>query len=166
MFIHPTGKAGKLFIDELTKLFDAWIGDSTLKKIAMKAVMIMPSSLLQKPSKESTSKDHLKAFEQRMELWQSGDLLELLQESLAIQRNFKSVKGSKTVAQIFKKFVEEMQKRKVNGALKLLTDNMDHGILSLNDDTTSELKMKHPQASAPDPTILLPDEAQNIHPIR
>ena len=82
-----------------------------------------------------------------------------------IQRNLKSVKGSKTVAQIFKKFVEEMQKGNVNGALKLLTDNMDHGILPLNDDSISKLKMKHSQASAPDPIILLPDEAQNIHPI-
>ena len=108
MFLLPTGKAGKLFFDELTKLFNAWIDDSPLKKKAMKAAMIMPSLLLQKPSKESKSKDHLKALEGRMELWQSGDLLELLQESLMIQRNLKSVKGSKTVAQIFKKFVDEM----------------------------------------------------------
>ena len=165
LFLLPTGKAGKLFIDELTKLFNAWIVDSPLKKKAMKAAMIMPSLLLQNPSKESKSKDHLKALERRMELWQSGDLLELLQESLMIQRNLKSVKGSKTVAQIFKKFVEEMQKGNVNGALKLLTDNMDHGILPLNDDSISKLKMKHSQVSAPDPIILLPDEAQNIHPI-
>ena len=70
------------------------------------------------------------------------------------------------MAQISKTFVEEMQKGNVNGALKLLTDNMDHRILPLNDDTISKLKMKHPQDSAPDPIILLPDEAQNIHPIR
>ena len=99
LFLLPTGKAGKLFIDELTKLFNAWIDDSPLKKIAMKAVMIMPSLLLQKPLKESKSKDHLKALEQRMKLLQLGDLLELLLESLTIQRNLKLVKGSKTVAQ-------------------------------------------------------------------
>ena len=51
LFLLPTGKAGKLFIDELTKLFNAWIDDSPLKKIAMKSVMIMPSSLLQKTLK-------------------------------------------------------------------------------------------------------------------
>ena len=50
--------------------------------------------------------------------------------------------------------------------LKLLTYNMDHGILPLNDDTISKLKMNHPQALAPEPKIFLPDEAQNIHPIR
>ena len=92
--LFPTGKAGKLFIDELTKLFNTWIDDSPLKKIAMKAVMIMPSLPLQKPSKESKSNDHLKALERRMKLWQSGDLLGLLQDSLTIQRNLKSVQGS------------------------------------------------------------------------
>ena len=132
----------------------------------MKAVMIMPSLLLQKPSKESKTKDHLKALARRMELWQSDDLLELLQESLTIRRNLKSVKGLKTVAQISKKFVEERQKGNVNGALKPLTDDMDYGIPLLNYDTISELKMKHPQASALYPIILLPDETQNIHPIR
>ena len=102
----------------MTKLFNAWIDDSPLKKIAMKAVMIMPSFFLQKSSKESKSKEHLKALERRMELCQPGDLLELLQESQKIQRNFTSVKGSRIVAQISKKFVEEMQKQNVNGAIE------------------------------------------------
>ena len=63
LFLLPKGKTGKLFIDELTKLFNAWIDHLPLKKITMKAVMIMPSFLLQKPLKESKSKDHLKALE-------------------------------------------------------------------------------------------------------
>ena len=72
------------------------------------------------------------------------------------------------MAQISKTFVEKgnLQKGNLNGALKLLTDNMDHGILPSNDESISKIKMKHPQALAPDPIILLPDEAQNIHPIR
>ena len=35
----------------------------------------------------------------------------------------------------------------------------------MNDDTILKLKMKHAQDSDPDPIILLPDGAQNIHPI-
>ena len=54
----------------------------------------------------------------------------------------------------------------MNGALKLLTNNMNHRVFPLNDDTIPKLKMKHPQASASDPIILLLDEAQNIHTIR
>ena len=165
MFLLSTGKAGKFFINELTKLFNAWIDDSPLTKLVMKAVMIMPSLLLQKPSKESQSKDHLKALQWRIELWQSSHPLGLLQDSLTIQRNLKSAKAWKTVAKTSKNFVEEMQKENVNGPLKLLTVNIDHRTLPLNHDTISKLEMKHLQASAPDSIILLPDEAQNIHPI-
>ena len=109
MFLLSTGKAGKFFINELTKLFNAWIDDSPLTKLVMKAVMIMPSLLLQKPSKESQSKDHLKALQWRIELWQSSDPLGLLQDSLTIQRNLKSAKAWKTVAKTSKNFVEEIR---------------------------------------------------------
>ena len=60
------------------------------------------------------------------------------------------------MVQISKKFVEEIQKENVNGASKLLTDNMDHEILPLNDDTISKLKMKRPKASVPDAAGCIP----------
>ena len=96
--------------------------------------MIIPILLLKKPSKESKSEDHLKGLERRMELRQSGNLLDLLQESLTHQRNLKSVCKAKTIDQISRTFAEEMQKDNVNGALKLLTNNMQHGILPLNEE--------------------------------
>ena len=43
-----------------------------LKDIAFKAIMIIPNLLLQKPSKNSKAKDHLKALERR-ESWISGN---------------------------------------------------------------------------------------------
>ena len=46
LFLLLTGKVSKLFIDGMTKLFNAWIDDSSLNKIVMKVVMIMPSLLL------------------------------------------------------------------------------------------------------------------------
>ena len=47
----PTGKAGKEFSNEITLLPNAWVDDSSLKDIAFKAIMVLPSLLLQKPSK-------------------------------------------------------------------------------------------------------------------
>lgn len=38
-----------------------------------------------------------------------------------------------------------MKKSNVNAALKLLTDNMQNGILPLNDGMLNNLKEKHPQ---------------------
>ena len=56
LFLLLTRKTGKLFINELIKLFNALIDDSPLKKIAMKSVMIMPSLLLQNPQRRVNQK--------------------------------------------------------------------------------------------------------------
>ena len=74
IFLLPTGKCGRCFIDETARLIDAWIRGSPLKNIALKAVMIMPSLFLQKPRKGSKAKDHNKALEGRlnyrlMDIW-------------------------------------------------------------------------------------------------
>ena len=67
LFLLPLGKAGKQYIDETTKLINEWLQESTLKDIAFKAIMIMPNLLLQKLSKNSKAKDHLKTLEKRLE---------------------------------------------------------------------------------------------------
>ena len=59
-----------------------------------------------------------------------------------------------------------MQKGNVKGALKLRTNNMQHRILSLNEETIQKLKLKHPQIVNPEPEVLPPDGAPNAHPIR
>ena len=46
----------------------------------------MPNPLLQKPSRNSKSKDHLEALERRFHLPKEGELTELLIESETIQK--------------------------------------------------------------------------------
>ena len=53
IFLLPTGKSERCFIDETKRLIDAWIRGSLLKNIALNTVIIMPSLLLQKPNKDS-----------------------------------------------------------------------------------------------------------------
>ena len=89
------------FIEETTKLINKWLHDSPLKDIAFKAIMIMQSLLLQKPSKNSKSRDHLKALERRMDLWISG---EILHEGEAIQKDLRPSNTTSTAAKISKKF--------------------------------------------------------------
>ena len=72
IFLLPTGKSGECFIDETVRLTDAWVRGSPLNNIAFKAFMIMPSILLQKPSKDSKTKEHTKALEINyglMDIW-------------------------------------------------------------------------------------------------
>ena len=104
LFLLPFGRARKQFIEETTKLINKWLHDSPLKDIAFKAIMIMPSLLLQKPSKNSKSRDHLKALERRMDLWISGEILDLLQEGETIQKDLRPSNTTSTAAKISKKF--------------------------------------------------------------
>ena len=81
--------------------------DLPLKDIVFKAIMVMPSLLLQKPSQKSKSKDHLRALEWRLELWESGEVMELLNESDTIQKNMKATNKMTSINKIYKKFNEE-----------------------------------------------------------
>ena len=65
LFLPPTGAAGKDFINKLTRMINAWVYDTPIKGIVLKALHVMPALLLQKPSKTSKSKDHLKSLERR-----------------------------------------------------------------------------------------------------
>ena len=54
---------GRTFFEEVTRLMKLWINDTPLRKIALKAVHVIPALLLQKPSKTSKSKDHYAVLE-------------------------------------------------------------------------------------------------------
>ena len=125
----------------------------------------MPSLLLQKPSKTSKAKDHTKALERRMELWWNGDINALVFEAETIQNRMKTVNSARDISQISKQFVMMMEKGNVNGALKVLTNNMSNGILPLNDETLTLLKDKHPEAKPADEDILIQGEKHEVHPI-
>ena len=107
----------------------------------------MPSLLLQKPRKDSKAKDHTKALERRLKLWTDGNLAEFLKEGKTIQSSFKHVNAAKTITQLSKKIFEQMQKDNVDSAIKIITNNMQIGILSLTDTTLTLLKQKHPQSA-------------------
>ena len=66
LFFLPKGAAGKSFINEMTWMINAWVYNTPIKDIALKALHVMLALLLQKPSKNSKSKDHLKSLERRL----------------------------------------------------------------------------------------------------
>ena len=138
LFLLPSGKAGRKFIGEVSRLMSEWLHDSPLKDIAVKAIMMMPSLLLQKRSQKSKSKDHLRALDRRLEFWESGGVMELLKESDTIQKNIKATNKTTSISGISKKFTREMMKGNVHNAMKLLTNNMENGVLPLNKKTLDE----------------------------
>ena len=58
-----------------------------------------------------------------------------------------------------------MQKGNVNGALKLLTNEMSNGILPLTEETLSQLEIKHPDNRDASAGVLLNGPVKEIHPI-
>ena len=121
IFIVPTGAAGKKFIDEISRLLNLWTNNKSLKNIALKAIHVMPALLLQKPSKTSKAKDHLKAIERRLRLWEEGNITELVNENKTIQDRLPSTNSRMNIEKPSSKFKQLMQKSSVNGALRLLT---------------------------------------------
>ena len=137
IFMVPSGGSGKKFIKEITRLINLWTGDSPLEIIALKAIHVMPALLLQKPNKNSKGKDHVAALERRLELQENGNIIELLNERQSIQERLPTGERPKDIAKISVKFKELMHKGNVNGALKLLANEMSNGILPLTEETLS-----------------------------
>ena len=169
LFLLPSGSAGKRYLDEVSRLLDAWVDETPLRRMAMKAIHIMPALLLQKPSKTSKVKDHNEALGRRLMLWTSGDLDELLRESSHIQDNLGKASMSRADNEnnrLAIAFRNKMQKGEVNNALKLLTSEESSGILPSTDATIAQLKAKHPLNVIPNEDgVLLNGPVNRLHPI-
>ena len=73
IFYVPSGKAGKAFANELARLFRSYADSSALECIALKAAMILPPFLLQKPTPKSKARDHTVCFRastSKLESWE------------------------------------------------------------------------------------------------
>ena len=79
-FLVPSGKAGKDFVLELARLYDAYADNTTLHSIAFTACCVFQVLLLQKPYARSKSKDHVHCLECRLKLWHCGDIDSLVKE--------------------------------------------------------------------------------------
>ena len=64
LFLVPSGKAGRdfKFVTQLARIFQSYAEGSALESVALKAVIVMPQLLLQKPSVSSEAKDHFSAL--------------------------------------------------------------------------------------------------------
>ena len=74
----------------------------------------MSSLLLQKLLRKWKSNDHLKPLENRMKLWQAGEIMELLNEVEIIQKDVRVSKALSTISKISKKFTLIMREGNIN----------------------------------------------------
>ena len=82
----------------------------------MTPIHIMPALLLQKPSKTSKSKDHVKDLERRLRLWREGEFLQLFRETETLQQCLPKGVMARDLAKTSKQFRDMMTKGNVKGA--------------------------------------------------
>ena len=121
LFKIPSGKSGKSFVRELSRLFHAFGDGSAVECVALKAAMILPALLLQKPYAKSKAKEHAA----HLELWEKGDLDTLVIEGCTIQRQLEkkatTANEAKAEGQVAHTFAKLMMEGKVKAALRIRT---------------------------------------------
>lgn len=65
-------------MNKLSRLHLALGSASALESVALKATIVLPILLLQKPSKTFKNKEHI--LKRRLSLWSSGELMELVKK--------------------------------------------------------------------------------------
>ena len=88
IFNVPSGRARKAFIEELTFWMKQFNSNSDLNSVALKAFMVLPTLIPQKPPATSKSKEHSAAIDRRFNLGWQGDLDLLEREVTFIQGKF------------------------------------------------------------------------------
>ena len=144
IFNLPSGRAGKKFIEELIFWLGQFNSNSDLNSVALKAFMVLPSVILQKPSATSKSKEHSVALERRLALWRQGDLNMLMKEIRFIQDRFVNFKRARSVEDLSRAFAKLVFQGKLTAAIKMLDRENSSGLFQLSDEVLTQLKEKHP----------------------
>ena len=173
----PSGKVGKAFVTELSRLFRAYGESNALESIALTAAMILPSLLLQKPHPKAKIKEHITCLERRLRLWKEGNIPELLREGTIIQQRLKSFPQRKNKDFLARTFSKLMMTGKIKAALRLLSkaegsilsihDQLDPSIETrdINRTVLDELKGKHPPKGDIHLSTLLDQQEREFHPV-
>ena len=171
-FSVPTGKAGREFVSELARLYQAFGSASALESVALKAAIVLPILLLQKPSKSSKCKDHIKCLERRLQHWLNK---ELMREGRTIQQRLPNDRPDRTNPNLARTFANLMFKGKCKAAFDLISDSERGGIHQLdafinpNDPSSPSVRevllQKHPPAQQAHPDCIVDGEPQELHPV-
>ena len=113
----------------------------------MKAITILQVLILQKPSRSSKTRDHIKHLKRRMELWKAGNIAEILQEGRCLQNHLPRSRRHRDKAVLARSFWRLMSTGKVNKALKLLSSSSSSGILDFDEIIPDSCPKKPPRTT-------------------
>ena len=136
LFMVPTGSTGKAFVLELALLIQSFADGAAIEPFTLKAVMVMPALLLQKPKFDSKLDSRLvhSCLQRRPDLWLKGDFMALFNDGQVLQNHiFSRPPYSRCDDQHRSgRFAHLMMEGRVNAALRCLAPTCNCGPLSLN----------------------------------
>ena len=134
LFQVPSGSAGKAFIAELARLYQAYADGSSLESVALMACSVAPILLLQKPGRTSKSKDHMIHLQRRLDLWLNGELRALVNEGRCIQKHLRTGTRWKDDDEVIARtFRDLILNGKVRDAMRYLSRKTGGGVLQLDE---------------------------------
>jgi hypothetical protein len=134
--------------------------------IALKAAAILAPLTLQQPMGKPTYRDNIGHLTRRMQLWDEGNIKELLREGATIQAQLKASNKAPDDATLAKRFATMVFNNNLKGAMSLVAEKGKGGVLPLNEDTKKDMKLKHPKAELKSFDVLLTGEIPaNMHPV-
>ena len=169
LFEVPRGKVGTLFVRELSHLIDAYSGATAMEGIALKASMVLPALVLQKPSPKSKNKDRSLQLEERLTRWAEGDVESLLHEGQTIQSRI--LWKRMEVTDLARSAEKLVSRGNVRAATRLISEEADKGSLPLNKiepdgrSVRDHLIDKHPTGTSVDPSTISRSPANELHHI-
>ena len=134
-FKLPLGRYGKAFVSEIARLYGAFASSSALESVALKAATVFPILVVQKPHKRSKAKEHTACLERRLNLWNEGELDDLIVEGRAIQSRLMDspLPRAETPDKQARCFANFMNNGKCKAALDLISKEAKGGLLHMGD---------------------------------
>ena len=133
LFEIPRGNAGSSMVREVSRLLEAYSNASAMESVALKAAMVFPALMLQRPHPKNKAKLHVVRLEDRLRLWIEGEIDILLHEGRTIQQRLQGVdRSNQSDGRMARSFEKLVSVGNVKAALRLVTEQDRSGGLSLD----------------------------------
>ena len=147
VFKLPSGAETKHFLQCLTRLYTAFGDRSALECITFKAAAVIVPLLLQQCVGKPNYGENRRHLARRLELWEAGNIDELLREGKTIQDRLAKSAKSVSDSSLSKRFATMVFNNNLKGAVSLVTDKAKGRVLKLTTETRLDLTAKHPPAA-------------------
>ncbi len=110
-------------VRKVSRLLEAYSNASAMESVALKAAIVFPALMLQKPHAKNKAKLHVVRLEDRLRLWLEGEIDILLHEGRTIQQRLQGVnRSNQNDGRMARSFEKLISVGNVKAAMRLVTE--------------------------------------------